>query len=182
MEDALRKSESRFRSFVENANDIIFMMDTNGVFTYISPNWETMIGRNHTSFIGETFEPLVHPDDIPACHAFLKRIITTREKAENLEYRVRHNDGNWLWHSSNGASIFDSAGELIGGIGIARDITNRKQVETYREMGRQVLQIINDIGDLCESILGILKILKTQTGADAVGIRLKDGDDFPYFA
>jgi len=64
----------------------------------------------------------------------------------------------------------------------ASDITERKQAEAYREMGREVLQILNEPGDIQYSIQRVLAALKTRTGFEAVGIRLQDGDDFPYFA
>jgi PAS domain S-box-containing protein len=61
------------------------------------------------------------------------------------------------------------------------DITERKRAEAYHETCRQVLQILNEPGDLRNSIQRILATLKTRTGFDAVGIRLQDGDDFPYY-
>ena len=61
-------------------------------------------------------------------------------------------------------------------------ITERKQVEAYREMGREVLQILNDPGDFSDSVQRVLAVLKLRTGFDAVGIRLQEGEDFPYFS
>jgi PAS domain S-box-containing protein len=62
------------------------------------------------------------------------------------------------------------------------DITDRKRTEAYRELGREVLQILYEPGDIQDYIRRILAVLKTRTGFDAVGIRLQDEDDFPYFA
>lgn len=64
--------------------------------------------------------------------------------------------------------------------GFLQDITDRKRDERYREMSREVLQILNRHGNLEELIPQVLDTLKTRTGFDAVGIRLQDGDDFPY--
>ncbi len=66
-------------------------------------------------------------------------------------------------------------------IKLSRDITERKQAEIHREMGREILQILNEPGDLQDSIHRILTALKTRTGCDAVGLRLQEGEDFPYF-
>ncbi len=65
---------------------------------------------------------------------------------------------------------------------IIRDITQRKLAEAYREASREVLQILNQPRDLHDSMQSVLAVLKTRTDSDAVGIRLQDGDDFPYFA
>jgi PAS domain S-box-containing protein len=61
------------------------------------------------------------------------------------------------------------------------NITARKQAEAFGEMGREVLQILNEAEDFQQSIQRVFAVLKTRTGFDAVGIRLQDGDDFPYF-
>jgi hypothetical protein len=73
----------------------------------------------------------------------------------------------------------DGSGNLTG---IASDITNRKQTEAFRELTREVLQILNAPVDFRNSIRQVLSVLKSRTGFAAVGIRLKNGDDFPYYA
>ena len=52
-----------------------------------------------------------------------------------------------------------------------RDITERKQTETYREMGTEILRILNEPENLQSSLKRVIAILKTHTGFDAVGIR-----------
>jgi signal transduction histidine kinase/CheY-like chemotaxis protein len=54
--------------------------------------------------------------------------------------------------------------------------------ETYREMTRDILQILNEPEDFSNSITRSIDVLTKKTGFDAIGIRLQDGDDFPYFA
>jgi PAS domain S-box-containing protein len=62
-----------------------------------------------------------------------------------------------------------------------RDITERKRSETYRDMRSEILQILNEPGDLRRSLQRVLHTLKTRAGVEAMGIRLKNGEDFPYF-
>ena len=66
-------------------------------------------------------------------------------------------------------------------VAFIRDITERKHAETYREMSGEILRILLQPKEFSETIQQILTLLKTRTGADAVGIRLQDGDDFPFF-
>jgi len=61
------------------------------------------------------------------------------------------------------------------------DVTERRQNETFREMRREILQILNEPGETSDLIHRTLLVLKKQTGFDAVGIRLQEGDDYPYF-
>ena len=128
MEEALRASEQRFRSFVENANDVVFALTASGTFSYVSPQWKESFGYELEGVIGKPFEPFVHPDDVPACKAFLARVLETGEKQRGVEYRVLHKNGTWLWYIANGSRIVDQDG-LVSLIGIGRDITEHKLVQ-----------------------------------------------------
>ncbi len=84
------------------------------------------------------------------------------------------------WVSETIGPLINSVGEITGVIGTVRDITERKQTERYREMGTEILQILNEQIPLQDSIQRILASFKTHSGIDSVGIRLQEGDDFPY--
>ena len=98
---------------------------------------------------------------------------------DRFESRHRRKDGTIFNVEVSVQHLPGTGGKLMV---FVRDITQRKQAESYREMSRQVLQILNDPSDLQESIQRVLAAVKTMTGFDAVGIRLQDGDDYPYFA
>jgi len=127
--ESLRQSEQRFRSFVENANDMVYALSPEGVFTYISPNWLDFMGEPPEQTIGKSFEPYVHPEDVHLFRAFLEKTLTTGEKQSGVEYRVRHRDGSWRWLVSNGSPIRDETGTVTGYTGIARDMTEEKRIK-----------------------------------------------------
>lgn len=126
---AIEESEERFRSFVENANDIVYSLTPEGIFTYVSPNWKEIVGHDVYEVVGRPFEPLVHPDDVQACRDFLGRVLSSGEKQHGVEYRVRNKDGSWRWHSSNASPLRNAGGEIVSYLGIARDITDKKEAE-----------------------------------------------------
>jgi PAS domain S-box-containing protein len=127
MEEALRESEEQYRLLVENSHDIIYTLSSNGVFTYVSPAWTALLGHPVTQVIGQSFEHFVHPDDIPVCRVFLQSVFETKKRQEGAQYRVRHADGSWRWHSSSAVCYEDKSGKTLY-YGIARDITERKQI------------------------------------------------------
>jgi signal transduction histidine kinase len=63
----------------------------------------------------------------------------------------------------------------------SEDLRRLQELSAYREAGREILQILNESGTWAESIERVLATLTERTGCDAVGIRLQDGEDFPYF-
>ncbi len=143
-QEKLRRSEQRFRSFVEDANDIIYELSPEGVFTYVSPNWIDFLGEPAEEAMGREFEPYVHPEDLQLCRDFLEKVVTTGQKQSGVEYRVKHRDGSWRWHFSNGAPMRDREGNVIGYTGIARDITDKKQAEEELRRNRRFLRDILD--------------------------------------
>ncbi len=127
--EALRESEEKFRTFVEKANDIVYSLTLDGMFMYASPNWTEILGHEISEVMGQSFVPFVHPDDVPRCVAFLEGVAAGKKQA-GIEYRVKHKNGSWRWHTSNASPVKDEEGKVVSYLGIARDITERKQMET----------------------------------------------------
>ncbi len=73
-------------------------------------------------------------------------------------------------------------GNRVLRISAVRDVTERRQVELYRTLSNEVLEILNQPAEFQDSIRRVLAIIKTRTKCDAVGIRLENKEDFPYFA
>ena len=142
---ALRESEHRFRSFVENANDLVYALSPEGIFTYVSPNWSEAFGEPPESAVGRSFEPYVHPEDIHLCRGFLAEVLQSGERQSSVEYRVRQPDGTWHWHTSKGSPLRNDAGEVIGYVGIARDVNRRKQMEEALHRRTEELELAQRI-------------------------------------
>gem|GEM_PF-324904 len=129
LEQALRHSEAKYRQLVENVNDIIYTVSPEGVLTYVSPNWPELLGHEAETVTGRNIAEFVHPDDLPACMEFLERLYLTGKKQSGIEYRVKHANGTWRWHTSNASPLYGDNGGVEAYVGIARDVTDRKSME-----------------------------------------------------
>ena len=148
LNENLQKSEKKFRSFVESANDIIYTLSLEGEFTYVSPNWEQMVGHEIHEVIGSNFSDFVHPDDVEKCWNFLQRLIDTGERQSGVEYRVRHKNHSYRWHTSNASPLKDSEGNLVAYLGIARDLTDRINTEhALKESEEKFKSLFNTASD-----------------------------------
>lgn len=127
----LAESEERFRTLVESANDIIYSHDLDGTLTYVSPNIQGILGYEPGDVVGKHFDALIHPDDLDAAISFTERTIKSECKNNDLEYRLLHADGSWRWHTTNEAPYRDAHGQLIGLLGITRDVTEHKEIEAH---------------------------------------------------
>ena len=171
-EEALAESEERFRNIVENANDIIYSLTPDGIFTYVSPNWTDILGYDVSEAEGKSFAPFIHPEDLQACLAFLQKVVETGKKQSGIEYRVKHKDGSLRWHTSNASCLKDEEGNVISFIGIARDITDKKAAseelkkanQELRETQSQLVQS-EKMASLGNLVAGIAHEINTPIGA-----------------
>lgn len=92
------------------------------------------------------------------------------------EMRLVRSDGSLFWVNVQASPAPN--GEYWVAV---HNIAESKLAEEYEKIGREVLPILDEPGTLRDSFQHILNVLKKRTGFDAVGIRLQNGDDFPYF-
>ena len=139
-EEALKRSEEKYRNLIENSHDIIYTLNPEGVFTFVSTGWTALLGHPLTQVIGKSFQPFVHPDDIANCESFLQKTIATGQRQTGVEYRVLHIDGSWRWHTTNAIPLWGDSDTVIGFQGNASDITARKQTEEELEAANERLE------------------------------------------
>ena len=153
--ELLAASEKQYRQLVDNSNDIIYSITAEGIFTFASPAWIKLLGHSPEEVIGTSFTDYVYPDDIPACAAFLQKVVESGERQGGVEYRVKHKEGHLVWHTSSATPINDDSGKIIGYDGLARDITQSKEMQhqlveakDQAEESEQRLQLAVDSGQL----------------------------------
>jgi diguanylate cyclase (GGDEF)-like protein/PAS domain S-box-containing protein len=139
----LRMSEARFRSLIENAKDVIAVVDGRGVVTYQSPAGERMLGFAPGELVGDSVFDRVHPDDLTAVLNAFQRLLDHPDKSENIKFRFRHREGSWLWLEAAGSNrMHDPA---VGGVVINwRDITERHDAETELKESEEKFRLITE--------------------------------------
>ncbi|MEH2175876.1 PAS domain S-box protein [Nostoc sp.] len=158
---ALIESDAKFRSIVENANNIIFALTLEGIFSYVSPNWTEILGHEIAEVEGKSFIPFIHPDDVHICVDYFQRILTTSEKQKAIEYRVQHKNGNWRWHTSNSSAIKDANGNILYFVGICYDTTDRKEAEIALRESAQREALLNRLSSQIRASLDLNYIVET---------------------
>ncbi len=143
-EAQLRESEEKYRLLVEYSSDLIWNLDAEGIFSYVSPSWEHVVGYLPSALIGTSFQAIVHPADLPACLEYLQRMTNRSEFAPTPQYRVRHGDGTWHWHEGVTTPVLGPENEFISVVGVSRDINERKLAEAAIRESEERYHLIDE--------------------------------------
>jgi PAS domain S-box-containing protein len=131
-EAALRESEGKYRGLVETLNDIVYATDLHGILTYVSRSTTNLSGYTPEELIGKPFSDLVHPHHRQfVLDRFANGIKSRRIFSTEAEFIKK--DGSTIFLEINGGPLFDANNNLIGRIGSARDVTQRREAERYRQ-------------------------------------------------
>jgi len=143
-EEALRRSEQRFRNLVETTSDWVWEVDQNGVYTYVSPRIHDLLGYRPEEVIGKTPFDLMPPGERERIASIFAHITTQGKPFRGLENVNQHRDGHLVVLETNAVPFFDTEGTFLGYRGIDRDITERKRAEEALRESEEKYRILLD--------------------------------------
>ena len=125
--ESLKQSEEHFRSLIENALDIIAVLNIDGTFRYASPSVK-VLGYRPEEMISKNLMSFVSADDAQEMMTIFHQILTKTNDARTFEILFRHKNGSWRVLEAIGQTIHAHT-ENIGLVINARDVTERKEAE-----------------------------------------------------
>jgi PAS domain S-box-containing protein len=138
-EEALKASQERFALALRAGNDGLWdwNLETNEIF--FSPRWKEMIGfaDHELPNIFETWQKLVHPDDIQPAMAKIQAYLAGESDNYELIHRLQHKDGHYIWILDRGMGLKDETGKYVRFIGTHTDLTLQKQTEAALEASQE---------------------------------------------
>ena len=146
--EALRMAEERWQLAVEGTNDGVWDWNVPTGATYHDQRWSQMLGYEvgEISDTIESWNNLVHPDDLPACLVATEDHFARRTALYHHEYRMRTRQGDWKWILDRGKVVTrDPQGRPLRMVGMHTDVTARKNLEQrlhqFEQLATQVSQL-----------------------------------------
>ena len=172
-EAALRRSEARFRALIENASDVIAVLDRDGVTQYISSALEQHVGHSASNLLGTNVLDRIHPDDVERVRGALAEVLTAPRHTVRLEYRYAHVSGAWLTVSSVATNLLDDP--AVRGIVVnSHDITEITELESQlrqsqkmEAVGQLAGGVAHDFNNMLTAILGFTTLLEMDLPPDS---------------
>ncbi|MGH7640987.1 MAG: putative bifunctional diguanylate cyclase/phosphodiesterase [Candidatus Dormibacteria bacterium] len=124
----LRRSEGRFRSLVQNSSDLIMAMAADGVFSYLSPAVELLLGARPSSPSGFDLSGLLHPSDRQKVLDAIEEARSDPSGTRKIECRIQHHDHSWRHLELSLTNLLHDP--YVGAVVLTgRDITERRELE-----------------------------------------------------
>jgi len=139
MRRSLIESREQYKGIVDNSSDIIYELDSNGYYQFVSKVWHQLLGHSIEEVLGKHFTFFMHQDDIKSFQQYINDLIGGKELEQMVEYRMRHKNGHYEWHESS-CSTTKRNGELFV-LGIGREITQIKaDQDKLRTLNEQLIE------------------------------------------
>lgn len=142
IEQKLKESEEKYRFLINNIIDEVLEIDLDGNITYVSPQVFDILGYTPEEVIGTNALQFSHPEDIKPVAEAIQKTIESNDKV-SIEFRLRHKNGSYVNVSTKGNYVsLDGKAKIIG---VLRDVTERKKVETALQLQRDHADLYKDI-------------------------------------
>ncbi|MCP3953069.1 MAG: PAS domain S-box protein, partial [Desulfobacterales bacterium] len=170
--------EDAYRLLVETPNTGIIRFDTQGRYLAVNQYVANVLGGRPTEFVGKSLRDVV-PDKADLYLERFARIVAEKKGARYEDpFRL---PGGTRWFSADLQPVIGPTGDVTGIQVVTLDVTEHKQAYLERESTIRMLEILNASTDLRDLMRSLVYFMQEMSGCKAVGIRLRDGDDFPYY-
>ncbi|HSQ78199.1 MAG TPA: PAS domain S-box protein, partial [Nitrospirota bacterium] len=132
-EETLRETNAKLRALIQAMPDAVYFKDCSGRLMMANKALEELFGANEEMLINKTYEDLMPPDLAKSCRKSDEELIKSRSIL-HAEEAMTGRDGERRYFDTVKAPIYDSRGDLLGLVGMSRDVTERKRAEETIEL------------------------------------------------
>ena len=128
-EETLRESEIKFKSLVESTSDMIWETNIDGLYTYVSPQFEILLGYSFEETIGKSPFAFIADSNMSKIIKHSDTIVEKASPFNSLVNKYKHKNGEIRYFETSGVPVYGHSGKLSGYRGVSRDITKRYLAE-----------------------------------------------------
>jgi PAS domain S-box-containing protein len=173
IEKRLYKEQEFARRLVDSFPDLIFVVDTQKRYTYVSPRVPEVMGYEPSECVGMIFGQRTHPDERGAVLGIFEDMLKQRRNFASIEIQVKHKLGEWRRLKCNFSPLYDEDNKIEGVVISGRDVTEVKrleeqliQAEKLAAMGQMLAGVAHELNNPLTAILGVSELLRDRPGID----------------
>ncbi|HEY9403438.1 MAG TPA: ATP-binding protein [Pyrinomonadaceae bacterium] len=162
---AAEANEQRYRFLAEAIPQQVWTAQPDGSLDYVNQQTVEYFSRSNAEMIGDNWQQVIHPDDLPACLERWQKALRTGEVYE-VEFRLRRgSDGDYRWHLGRALPMRDASGRIIRWFGTNTDIDDQKRLyrlaeEANRAKDTFLATVSHELRTPLTSMMGWAELLK----------------------
>ncbi len=155
-EARLRETEERFRALVQASAQTVWTTNAMGEIVEDSPSWRAFTGQTVMQFLGWGWLDAVHPQDRASAAEAMRQALASKAPA-TMEYRLRHNTGEWRWTQARTVPLINEDGSIRSWVGMNTDITDRRNWEEQQKL------LLGELSHRVKNVLAVVQSMATRT-------------------
>jgi len=192
----VRLSEERYRTLADAAPDLIYILSRESKLMYINESGARQFGLTPEQIIGQNFDSLLYQSNTTDRVSAVQTVFDSKQPFQTEDYLVFSDHASWF--DTKLVPICDATGVAIGVLGMARDITERKENEAELKQRAQELAALNALGRRVSASLSMDEVIEATidetvpivmpdltllflTDGDQLVLRGQGPEDSPYF-
>jgi PAS domain S-box-containing protein len=178
-EEALRQSEERYRTILEEVEDGYYEVDLAGNVTFVNDSACRHLGYSREEMIGMKYRAYTDPEDVKTVYETFNRVYRTGEPVEGFAWKAVRKDGTAGFAEASVSPIRNDKGDTVGFRCVGRDVTERKQMEEERRQLEQKAQMASRLATVGEMASGIAHEINNPLTGVIGYAQLLMGKDIP---
>jgi PAS domain S-box-containing protein len=179
-EASLRLREQQYRSVAEDTPVMMCTFLPGGEIVYVNKAYCSYHGKEQDGIAGHNFLKFIPQEDREKVMGGIAAL-TQKNPVDTQEHRVIDPSGEVRWQRWTNRALFDDTGRVRLYQSYGEDITAAKHYEAEREITLSLLQAMHNSNNFREFIQNVTSLMQSWSECEAVGIRLQDGGDYPYY-
>ena len=167
---ALADSEQQFKSLSENAPIVICTLDPQGVFTYVNPEWENILGHPREYVTGRHYSEFVLPYHLDNYTGAFRKVRDDRKVLSGFPIKLLHSDGSRRFFSVSASPNLDAEGKIYNIICLLKDLTGERELQDQlfqsqkmEAIGTLAGGVAHDFNNLLMGIQANISLVRMET-------------------